>query len=283
MKVALAFLLYFSLINCAYAGEPLVVLHTNDTHSQLEPYGPSDSKLEGRGGIVRREALIRQVRKQERNVLVVESGDFVQGSPYFNVYGGKAEIALMNRLKLDAITLGNHEFDNGITFLAKMLRKANFEVVCTNYDFSATVLKKVVKPWIIVRKGKLRIGIVSANIAPYGLISAENVEGVRYLNPLKVVDSTATWLKEQKRCDLVVCLSHLGYDREGSLTDDLVLVSKSRSIDVVLGGHTHTTLKEPVVKMNAEGKPVIINQCGKGGVLLGKLVLDVTRIEAKKQ
>jgi 5'-nucleotidase len=282
MKCKLALLL-LCLSACLYAGNPLVILHTNDTHSQLEPYGLSDLKLAGKGGIVRREAIIRQIRKQEPNVLVVESGDFVQGSPYFNVYHGEAEIALMNKLRLDAQTLGNHEFDNGLDFLARMLRKANFKVVCTNYDFSATVLKKRIKPWIVVRKGKLRIGIVSANIAPFGLIAVDNFEGMKYLNPLKTVDSTATWLKEQKKCDLVVCLSHLGYDREGSAVDDLVLVSKSHSIDVVLGGHTHTSMKEPVVKMNADDKAVVINQCGKGGVLLGKLVLDVTRTEAKKR
>lgn len=280
-----AFILAVLYTSCFYlnAGSPLVLLHTNDVHSQLEPLGSNDLKNAGKGGIVRRIALVNQIKKTEPNVLVFESGDFVQGTSYFNVYSGQAEIKLMNCLGLDAVTLGNHEFDNGVDFLAKMLKWSKFKVVCTNYDASKTVLKKFIHPWLIVRKGPIRIGIVSANIAPFGLISTENFRGIQYLDPIKVTDSTATWLKVVKKCDIVVCLSHLGYDREGNTIDDLMLASKSKNIDVILGGHSHTFMKEPALKENAKGGMVIINQSGKGGVMVGRIDLDIIQTAKKRQ
>lgn len=258
-----------------FAGTPLVLLHTNDTHSQLEPYRMDDKYNPGMGGILRRAALIREVRAKEPNVLMVDAGDFVQGTPYFNLFKGEAEIKLMNKLGLDALTLGNHEFDNGIPFLAKMLKKAKFKVVCSNYDVSATVLKKYVKPWLIVKKGKLRIGIVSANISPKGLISPVNFQGVKYLDPYETAEATASWLKTVKKCDLVVCLSHLGLDNKGEAPDDLRLAEKSRNIDVIIGGHTHTFMRSPAKKTNAAGETVLINQVGKGGIFVGRLDLEV--------
>lgn len=257
------------------AGTPLVLLHTNDTHSQLEPYRADDKYNANMAGIVRRAALIREIRAKESNVLVVDAGDFVQGTPYFNLFHGNAEIDLMNLVGLDAITLGNHEFDNGIPFLTAMLKKAKFKVVSTNYDLSATPLKKYVKPWLIVKKGKLRIGIVSANISPKGLISPANFVGVNYLDPYETAEEKAAWLKEKKKCDLVICLSHLGLDNKGEAPDDLRLAEKSKHIDVIIGGHTHTFMRNPAKKLNAAGDTVIINQVGKGGIYVGRLDLDV--------
>lgn len=257
------------------AGTPLVLLHTNDTHSQLEPYKSDDKYNPDMAGIVRRAALFNQVRAKEPNVLVVDAGDFVQGTPYFNLLKGKAEIKLMNKLGLDAITLGNHEFDNGVPFLTSMLRKARFKVVSSNYDVSETTLQRYVRPWLIVRKGKLRIGIVSANIHPSGLISAVNFRGVKYLEPYETAEKTAAWLKEKKKCDLVVCLSHLGLDNKGGAPDDIRLAEKSKSIDVIIGGHTHTFMRNPAKKVNAVGDTVLINQVGKGGIYVGRLDLDV--------
>jgi 5'-nucleotidase len=257
------------------AGTPLVLLHTNDTHSQLEPYKSDDKYNPDMAGIVRRVALIRYVRSKEPNVLLVDAGDFVQGTPYFNLFHGEAEMKLMNELGLDAITLGNHEFDNGISFLCTMLKKAKFKVVSSNYDVSATPLKKFVHPWLIVRKGKLRIGIVSANISPSGLISPANFEGVKYLEPYETAEAKAAWLKSVKKCDLVICLSHLGLDNKGEAPDDLRLAEKTKSIDVIIGGHTHTFMRNPAKKVNAVGDTVIINQVGKGGIYVGRMDLEV--------
>lgn len=271
-------LLLFFLLLCAsaiHAGTPLVLLHTNDTHSQLEPYDSNDKYNANMAGIVRRAALIRQVRAKEPNVLVVDAGDFVQGTPYFNLFHGEAEIKLMNKVGLDVITLGNHEFDNGIPFLTKMLKKAKFEVIASTYDVSATPLKKQVRSWLIVKKGKLRIGIVSANISPYGLISPANFSGMKYLDPYETAEAKAAWLKAVKKCNLVICLSHLGLDNKGEAPDDIRLAEKTKSIDVIIGGHTHTFMRNPAKKINAVGDTVIINQVGKGGIYVGRMDLDV--------
>ncbi len=257
------------------AGTPLVLLHTNDTHSQLVPYKSDDKYNPNMAGIVRRAALIRDVRSKEANVLVVDAGDFVQGTPYFNLFHGDAEMSLMNKLGLDAITLGNHEFDNGIPFLTKMLKKAKFKVVSSNYDVSATPLKKFVRPWLIVKKGKLRIGIVSANINPTGLISPTNFSGINYLEPYETAEVKAAWLKSVKKCHVVICLSHLGFDNKGEAPDDIRLAEKTKSIDVIIGGHTHTFLRNPAKKVNAVGDTVLINQVGKGGIYVGRMDLVV--------
>lgn len=257
------------------AGTPLVLLHTNDTHSQLEPYRSDDKYNADMGGIVRRAALIREVRSKEPNVLVVDAGDFVQGTPYFNLFHGDAEISLMNKVGLDVLTLGNHEFDNGIPFLVTMLKKAKFKVVSSNYDLSATPLRKYVRPWLIVKKGKLRIGIVSANISPNGLISPANFKGIKYLEPYEAAEVKAAWLKSVKKCDLVVCLSHLGLDNKGEAPDDLRMAETTKSIDVIIGGHSHTFMRSPAKKVNAAGDTVIINQVGKGGIYVGRIDLDV--------
>lgn len=274
-KYILLVLLLFFTAETFFAGTPLVVLHTNDTHSQLEPYGKEDKYNAGKAGIVRREAVYREIRAKEPNVICLDAGDFVQGTPYFNLFKGDAEIKLMNRLKLDAVTLGNHEFDNGVAFLAKMLSKARFPIVSTNYDVASTPLKKVVRPWLVVKRGNLRIGIVSANIRPDGLISEANFKGIRYLEPYQTADSVAQWLKSVKKCNLVVCLSHLGYDNKGESPDDLQMAQKTSYLDVIIGGHTHTFLKKPELRLNSKGDTVVINQVGKGGIYVGRLDLDV--------
>jgi 5'-nucleotidase len=268
------FLLWFLAV-AASARTPLVILHTNDTHSQLEPFASEDGKNADKGGILRREYLIRLVRSEEPNVLVVEAGDFVQGTPYFNMFKGEAEVGLMNFLHLDAITLGNHEFDNGVEALADMLRKANFPVVVTNYDVSRTALKDLVKPWIIVRKGGLLIGIVGAGLNPEGSIMSTNFEGIIYHDPIQAVESRAAWLKEKMKCDIVVCLSHLGYESGKKEPDDLKMAGQTRHVDVIIGGHTHVYLDTPTLKKNLNGDTVIVNQIGKAGVYVGRLDLEI--------
>lgn len=257
------------------AGTPLVLLHTNDVHSQLDPFEAGEGYDAGKGGILRREALIRQVRSTEPNVLVLEAGDFVQGTPYFNIFKGEAEVELMNTLGLDAVTLGNHEFDNGTLALSQLLKKARFPVVCTNYDLSNTPLKHLVKPWLILRRGCLRIGIVGGGIQLKGLSLTTNYEGLIFMDPLAILDATAGWLKKKKKCDLVVCLSHLGYQNDNGKTDDLTLAAKSRNIDVIIGGHSHKYLDEPTLVVNLNGDTVVVNQVGRAGVYVGRLDLDV--------
>jgi 5'-nucleotidase len=276
-KRSFILLLFMMNLAVAFAGTPLVILHTNDTHSQLEPYGPDEKYNAGKAGIVRREALVRQIRAESPNVLVLDAGDFVQGTPYFNMFKGEAEINLLNEIRPDAITLGNHEFDNGLSALAVMLKKKQFPVICTNYDVSRTALRKLVKPWLVICRGGLRIGIVSANVSPFGLIATRNFEGMTYLAPYEAAESRAAWLKDQKKCDVVICLSHLGYDNEGKSPDDLHLAEKSRNIDVIIGGHSHTFLKTPTLKTNQNGDTVIINQVGKGGIYVGRLDLMVEK------
>lgn len=258
-----------------FAEKTLVILHTNDTHSQLEPYTEEDRRNSGQAGIVRREALYRAIRAGEPNVLVFDIGDFVQGTPYFNFFKGDAEVKLMNYLNIDAATLGNHEFDNGIDFLVRMLKNATFPIISTNYDLSATKLKRLVKPWIIIKKDGMRIGIISANINPSGLITPKNYKGMIWLDPIITAEKRAAWLKKKKKCDIVICLSHLGYQYKDDTPDDIKLASGTRNIDVILGGHTHTFMKEPALINNLDGKPVIINQVGKGGILVGKLKLTI--------
>jgi len=276
MKLRNAISLFLLLIIVtASAQTPLVILHTNDTHSQLEPYLTGEGANSEKAGILRREALIRKVRSEETNVLVFEAGDFVQGTPYFNIFKGEAEVDLMNFLKLDAVVLGNHEFDNGIEALASMLKKANFPIVCTNYDVSHTVLKDIVKNWLIVKRGKLLIGVVGACINPKGLIMNSNFDGVIWMDPISTIEARAAWLKEKKKCDVVICLSHLGYENDNGKPDDLTLAQNSRHIDVIVGGHSHSFLEKPTLKHNLNGDTVIINQVGKSGLYLGRLDLEV--------
>lgn len=259
------------------AQTPLVLLHTNDVHSQLEPLPSDDPRNPNMGGILRREALCRTIKAQEPNVLVFESGDFVQGTPYFNFFKGEAEVRLLNFMKPSAVTLGNHEFDNGVAFLADMLKHADFPIVCTNYVVKRTPLAKYVKPWLVIHQGGLRIGVISANINPNGLIAQANFKGVKWLDPIKTANKRAAWLKRVKKCDLVICLSHLGHKMDDGMADDLDLAAGSRHIDVILGGHTHTFLRQPLTVNNLDGQPVIINQVGKSGIYVGRLNLLVEK------
>ena len=270
-------LLLVSFSQVLSAEVPVVILHTNDIHSQLEPFPSTDTKNGNKGGILRWEALCRQVRAVEPNVLVFFSGDLVQGTPYFNFFKGEAEVAMLNYIKPTAATLGNHEFDNGVDQLATMLKGARFPIICTNYQVAGTPLSGLVRPWMVVRCGSLQIGVVGANLNLEGRIDKSKLMGVEYLDPIEIVEKTALWLRETKKCDMVVCLSHLGYEARGNAPDDLKLAARTRSIDVILGGHSHTFLKEPKVLKNLDGEDVVINQCGKSGVYVGRLDLMVEK------
>jgi len=248
----------------------LVILHFNDTHSRVEPDKNTD-----KGGITREDTYIREVRKEAKNVLVFHSGDMVQGSPYFTKFDGNVEIGAANRLKLDAATLGNHEFDNGLDFLAKMIREANFPFVCTNFDFTGTPLAGLTEKYLILKRDGLKIGVIGVTVNLDGLVDKKNYAGVKFLDTLESATKTATFLKKVKGCDIVICLSHLGYYANEEQFGDITLAKESRNIDVILGGHTHTFLQEPDRRLNLDGQNVIIHQTGAYGINIGRLNMVV--------
>ncbi len=258
---------------CEQPASKLTILHTNDTHSQVEPTDPN-AHNGNLGGYVRRMEMVNQIRKNE-NVLLVDAGDFSQGTPYFNLYKGAVEIEAMNRMGYDAITLGNHEFDNPVDSLAKYLSNVQFAVVVSNYDVQNTALKNIVKPYHIVDKDGIKIGIVGTGISLEGLVSKANIEGVIYSNPIEAANKYAALLKTQEECDIVICLSHMGYKyNDSSKPSDVMLAANSKDIDVIIGGHTHSLVEGEVIN-NLDNEPVIISQMGKSGMQVGKLEIEL--------
>lgn len=244
----------------------LTILHTNDTHSQVEP------KANNQGGYARRMGVIRAERAKDKNLLLVDAGDFCQGTPYFNFYHGRVELQAMNRMQYDAVTLGNHEFDNGLDTLAAVLQTAKFPIVCANYDFTGTVLENIIKPYTIVRKGGLKIGIFGLGCDPKGIISDKNFQPAKFLDPYPVAQQMADTLRAQK-CDIVICLSHMGtFGKAPEDICDTTLVAHTRGIDAVIGGHTHK-LYDNLHIANLDGDSIPVVQMAKSGVYLGKTVL----------
>jgi len=261
--------------------EYLTILHTNDVHSRIEPFPADDGRNPGRGGIARRAALINDIREDKEHVLLLDSGDIFQGTPYFNYFGGELEFKLMDELKYDVATIGNHDFDAGFEVLDERCRNANFTMVNSNYNLSKSILKNSVKPYKIIEKGEMRIGIFGIGIELDGLVPQELYGDIKYQDPYKKAQSMATFLKKTEKCDLTICLSHLGYTYEGGVSRpcDTTMAEKTRDIDIILGGHTHTFLHRADQRMNLDGEPVIINQVGWAGIMLGRidLVLEKNR------
>ncbi len=252
----------------------ITILHTNDQHSRIEPFGPLDTRNANKGGFARRAKLVEHIRKQEKNVLLLDSGDIFQGTPYFNFFGGEVEFKLMSYLKYDASTIGNHDFDNGVEGLFSQLPHAQFDFVISNYDFKNTVMDGFTKPYTILKKEGLKIGIFGLGIELEGLVSASLYKETTYLNPIEIAQEMTQQLKN-KKCDFIICLSHLGYRyKEEDKISDVLLAQQTAGIDLILGGHTHTFLPEPQWYQNKEGKNVLINQVGFAGLLLGRI--DVT-------
>ncbi|MBS1773404.1 MAG: metallophosphatase [Bacteroidetes bacterium] len=258
----------------SFAGEriqKLTILHTNDVHSRLEPFPMDGGKYEGQGGAAARAALISQIRKEEEHVLLLDAGDIFQGTPYFNMYKGEPEIKAMSMMRYDACTMGNHDFDAGVEGFAKQLPNANFQVLIANYDFTGTALEGQTQPYTIIEKGKLRIGIFGLGIELQGLVSPNAFGLTKYLDPIPVANATAELLKRRKNCDMVICLSHLGYEYQNNKVSDVILGKESTNIDLILGGHTHTFLDHPTVVRDKNGAEVTINQVGWAGVRMGRL------------
>lgn len=245
----------------------LVILHTNDTHSQVEPTENSDM-----GGYARRLGVINKIRSEEKNVLLLDAGDFWQGTPYFNFLGGRVEVRALQMMGYDAVTLGNHEFDNGMDSLAVVLKEVKLPIVNANYDFANTPLKPYVKPYKIINKGGLKIGVFGLGVNLHGLAFQKNFEGLVLNNPVKAALETSDFLKNKLKCDLVVCLSHLGVSSLDSSPTDYDVIAASSYIDVLIGGHSHV-LKVNETAQNAVGKSVVIAQMGKSGLNLGRIDL----------
>ena len=247
----------------------ITILHTNDMHSRIEPF--SSGSYKGFGGMAQRSSIIKEIRKKEKNVLLFDGGDIFQGTPYFNYFGGELEFKLMSEMKYDAAVLGNHDFDNGINGLKKQLRHANFPFLITNYDFKKTILKDQFKPYKIFIKDNIKVGVFGLGIELEGLVPKELYKETIYLDPIKKSKFYSNKLKNELGCDLVICLSHLGLQYENNKISDLTLAKKSKFIDLIIGGHTHTFLKKPKIITNAINKKVIINQVGWGGINIGKI------------
>ncbi|MDR1610121.1 MAG: metallophosphatase [Candidatus Symbiothrix sp.] len=259
--------------------KPLVILHINDTHSRIEPFPENGGAYSNKGGMVRLDNYVNQVRKEAKNVLLFHCGDLVQGTPYFNWYKGDAEIAAANLMRTDAACLGNHEFDNGLEALSRMVRQAKFPFIATNLEFSGTLMDGLTKKYHIIEQDGIKIGLIGLTIDPKGLVSKSNSAGVKYLDPVESANAMADFLKNKKKCDLIICLSHLGYYPDEERAGDITLAKKSRHIDLILGGHTHTFMSEPDRRTNLDGREVIINQTGAYGVYFGRI--DIIMEETK--
>ncbi|SEK95971.1 metallophosphoesterase [Parapedobacter koreensis] len=261
----------------------LTILHTNDVHSRIEPFPMDGSRNQGLGGVARRATLVERIRSEQPNVLLLDAGDTVQGTPYFNLFGGKVELELMSKMGYDASTFGNHEFDNGLEGLAKMLPYARFPFLTANYDFSNTILKGKTRDYIIFKKQGLRIGVFGLGIQLDGLVDPNHYRDVHYLPPIDTANAFANRLKHDYKCSLVVCLSHLGYRYSDGQVSDQVLAANTRGIDLIIGGHTHTFMPQPEHIRNLDGEITTVNQVGFAGINLGRLDYQFERQSGKKK
>lgn len=251
------------------SAQELTILHLNDTHSHMDP--EKSGKHIGKGGIIEQAAYIDSVRcvDGKRNVLLLHAGDFSQGTSYFTELGGDMEIDVINAMGFDAVCLGNHEFDNGPQELARRLKDIKVPVVCANYDFTGSPVEPYVKPYVIVRKGGMRIGIIGLLTDVSKVVDSEIAATMKYSHPVGVVDSLAGFLKNEKKCDMIICLSHLGFEDEDYT--DCELAAKVRNVDVIVGGHSHTHLKDKVLVKDADGKDVVVVSAWKWGRMIGNL------------
>ncbi len=249
----------------------ITFLHTNDVHSRIEPFPLDGSRNQGLGGAARRSTLIQRIRREEKNVLLFDAGDMFQGTPYFNMFDGQVELDIMSKLGYDAGTFGNHEFDNGIKGILKHFDKTQFPFVTSNYDFSNTDLAGKTKEYVVFHKQGIRIGVFGLGIDIEGLVDPNHYQGMKYLDPIAVSNRIVPILKNKHKCDLIICLSHLGYSYKDDKISDLRLASQTKDIDLIIGGHTHTFLDKATSVTNLERKTTLVNQVGTGGINLGRV------------
>lgn len=280
-NILLTAICMFSIVVFAQTKQ-LTILHTNDTHSQIMPFNTTlaDTLRAGRAGFERRIAMLKEERAKDPDLLLFDSGDFCQGSPYFTLFKGDVEVGLMNLMHYDAGTIGNHEFDFGLDNMIRMFKTLNYPIVCANYDFAGTELEKIVKPYIILKRKGLKIGVFGLAPKLDGLVVKANYGPLKYLDPIECAQKCVDEL-QKKKCDLILCISHLGINIEG-ISDEEV-VAGTHGIDLILGGHSHTFLKNLVYIKDLDNKEVGIDQNGKSGIYVGKIVLNLEKKKETKQ
>jgi 5'-nucleotidase len=273
----------------------LTILHTNDVHSRLEPFPMDGGRNQGLGGVAARADLINKIRSEvqseafegftsvDDNILLLDAGDIFQGTPFFNLYKGEPEIKAMAAMGYHAATMGNHDFDAGLENLATQLQHAKFPILMCNYDLSNTPMEFKTQPYKIFKRGRLKIGVTGLGIQPKGLIPDNLAGNTKYLDPVENLNRVANKLKKEEGCDMVICLSHLGYTykEDANKMCDLILAKESENVDLIIGGHTHTFMDEPAVKKNKSGNDVIINQVGWAGIMLGRLDFEFSKSQQK--
>lgn len=254
----------------AQKARKITILHTNDMHSRIEPFPNDGGRNANQGGMTRLATVIDRIRQEEEHVLLVDAGDVFQGTPYFNLYGGEIEFRLMSKMGYDASTLGNHEFDNGLEGIKKQLQYANFPHLIANYDFRNTILENAFQPYKVFKKGGIKIGIFGLGIELEGLVGKKNYGNTRYLDPVAVSKEMVQQLQKEK-CDLIICLSHLGYSYRTSKISDLKLAEEVEGIHLIVGGHTHSFLDKPTEVIVSSGFKTLVNQVGTGALRLGRI------------
>ena len=276
-RISIFFIFVLAVSVVAKAQKQIVILHTNDTHSTIEPVSKYSKVKEaaGKAGCVRRATMVKQLREQNPDILLFDSGDFSQGSTFYTMYKGDVEVGLMNIMGYDAATIGNHEFDFGLDNLARLARQAKFPIICSNCDFTGTPCQDVIKKYCVVVRDGVRIGVFGLTPKIEGLVMKENIAGVKYIDPIQATKEMVSVLRDKERCDIVVCLSHLGWKLAPEYIDDQVLISSTTGIDIVLGGHSHTYMKKMEWVDNAEGKSIPVDQNGKHGAFVGKITLKL--------
>lgn len=251
----------------------ITILHTNDVHSHIDPFPADHQRNANMGGVARRANLVESIRKENPNVLLLDAGDIFQGTPYFNYYGGELEFTLMSMLKYDLATMGNHDFDNGLEGFVAQLPHAKFDFVSANYDFKNTMLDGIVKPYKTFKKAGIKIGVFGLGIELEGLVDKKNYKETVYKNPVETAEEMTRILKTQEKCDLIICLSHIGYSygKDSQKICDLKLAEQTKDIDLIIGGHTHTFLDKPTIVKNLDGIDTLVNQVGCYGINLGRI------------
>ncbi len=268
---------YILLTASAQQGKQLAILHTSDTHSRIEPIDPhAADPYADMGGVVRRTTFLKEFRTKNPDALLFDCGDISQGTPYYNLFRGEVEIKMMNLMGYDAMTIGNHEFDFGLENMARLFRMADFPVVCANYNVAGTVLEGLVKPYVVLNRSGVKIGVFGLSPQMEGLVQADKCEGIVYKDPIAVAQEVTDLLRTKEGCDVVICLSHLGFRIKNEVCDEK-LAAETKGIDVILGGHSHTFMEKPAFYLNAEGKNVSVLHTGKSGIFVGELDLTLTK------
>ena len=261
----------------------LTILHTNDMHSHIDPFSANDSKYPGMGGMRKMASIVEKIRKEEDHVLLLDAGDIFQGTPYFNKYKGEVELKIMSEMGYAASTMGNHDFDNGINGFNDVLPYANFPFLCSNYDFSNTILNGKTKKFITKTIGELKVGLFGIGIKLNGLVEKRLYKETQYYEPIEIANHYAEILKDEHNCDIVICLSHLGYDYDSNKISDIKLAKATKGIDIIIGGHTHTFLDKATELENSIGDRVLVNQAGWGALSLGRIDVNFSNQSNSKK